>query len=154
MPKVKSDRTSKTKSEATPTVKTDILMSIKQEHMNNIVSRKKNHEFRKYLISENIERIWFYVSSPDQHLRYAAVISKGKPIGEIEDEEGLGNADFNKGLKESKFAYEIHHLYRINSPLKHTELKSDYGVSPPQRYIYMRGKLFTDVVWEEQEKLF
>lgn len=39
-------------------VKTDIVISIKTEHMENIVSRVKNHEFRKYNISTNIERMW------------------------------------------------------------------------------------------------
>ena len=41
------------------TVKTDIVISIKTQHMENIISRVKNHEFRKYNISTNIERMWY-----------------------------------------------------------------------------------------------
>jgi len=122
--------------------------------MNNIVSRKKNHEFRKYLISNTIERMWFYVSSPDQTLKYVAEISKGKARGEVTDEEGLGNTDFNQGLKESKFAYEILHLYEVKEPRSSVDLKSNYGLSPPQRYTYLPQTLFSDVLLEEQEKLF
>ena len=40
-------------------VKTDIIISIKTQHMENIISRVKNHEFRKYNISTNIERMWY-----------------------------------------------------------------------------------------------
>lgn len=40
-------------------VKTDIVISIKTQHMENIISRVKNHEFRKYNISTNIERMWY-----------------------------------------------------------------------------------------------
>ena len=41
--------------------KTDIIISIKIPHMDNIVSRVKNHEFRKYNISSNIERMWYVI---------------------------------------------------------------------------------------------
>jgi len=152
MPKAESLRPPKAK--PAPSLRSDILMSIKPEHMSNIVSRKKNHEFRKYLISEDIKRIWFYVSSPDQHLRYIAVISKGKAVGEIEDETGLGNVEFNKELKESKYGYEILHLYQILTPLSSSSLKSSHSISPPQRYPYVPKTLFDEVVWDEQAKLF
>jgi hypothetical protein len=87
----------KTKKPNPPSVKTDIVISIKKEHMENIVSRVKNHEFRKYNISSNIERMWyvdiverlvavhfgcyrFYVSAPEQTLRYIAVIRYVYPL--------------------------------------------------------------------------
>ncbi|KAF8530018.1 hypothetical protein BU17DRAFT_35973 [Hysterangium stoloniferum] len=153
MPKTPSTRPSKAKASV---VKTDIIISIKGEHMNNIVSRKKNHEFRKYLIPDTIERMWyaFYVSSPDQTLRYVAEISRGKVRGEVKDEEGLGNTDFNQGLEESKFAYEILHLYKVKEPPSSVDLKNNYSLSPPQRYTYLPQTLFNHFLWQEQEKLF
>ena len=55
-----SDTTKPKKKKPSPSsVKTDIVISIKKEHMDNIVSRVKNHEFRKYNISSNIERMWY-----------------------------------------------------------------------------------------------
>ena len=115
----------------------------------------------------------FYVSSPDQTLRYIAVIrfaityflpsvymlikesfSNGKKPGEVEDEKGLGNSDFNQGLKASKFGFEILHLYKIHAPLTGPELKQKYKLSAPQRYTYLPGALADAVVWDEQEMLF
>ena len=84
----------KLKKPTSASVKTDIVISIKVQHMDNIVSRVKNHEFRKYNIPSIVERMWyvdiyyqvlldtwcsvgcyrFYVSAPDQTLRYVAVI--------------------------------------------------------------------------------
>ncbi|KAJ7286119.1 hypothetical protein C8J57DRAFT_657926 [Mycena rebaudengoi] len=138
------------------TKKTDILISIKNPHISNIVSQVKNHEFRKYLIPGAVERMWFYVSAPDQTLRYVAVISHGKAVGEIEKEDGLGNAMFNAGLikDDATFAYEILELYQLHKPLPIADLTSSYGVSPPQRYAYVPQALFDDVTWSEQEKLF
>ena len=49
--------------------------------------------------------------------------SNGKKPGEVGDEGGLGNSDFNQGLKEAKFAFEILHLYKIRTPLPAPELK-------------------------------
>ncbi|KDR70139.1 hypothetical protein GALMADRAFT_254978 [Galerina marginata CBS 339.88] len=142
------------KSSSSGTSKADILISIKPVHMNNIVERKKNHEFRKYLISNTVERMWFYVSSPDSTLRYIATIGHGKSPGEIEDEEGLGNADFNAGLKVSKYGYEIKELYQLNEPLALTEMKERYGASCPQRFSYVSEKMIGSIVLEEQIRLF
>ncbi|KAJ7129616.1 hypothetical protein C8R44DRAFT_777236 [Mycena epipterygia] len=141
------------KKDALRTKKTDILISIKRPHIDNIVARIKNHEFRKYLIPGIVQRMWFYVSSPDQTLRYIAVVSNGKTPGEIEKENGIGNADFNKGPKDA-YAYEILHLYRLRVPLPIARLREDHGISPPQRYAYVPEALFEQVLLEEQELLF
>ncbi|KAJ7762419.1 hypothetical protein DFH07DRAFT_739468 [Mycena maculata] len=159
MPKTRPERTRPAlEGKTVVAVKKDILISIKQPHMNNIVSRAKNHEFRKYLIARTVERMWLYVSNPDQTLRYIAVISQGKVPGEIENEEGIGNADFNKaargGLGVASHAYEILHLYKLRLPLKINVLTERYGISPPQRYAYAPKQLLDDIPLEEQEMLF
>ena len=82
------------------------------------------------------------------------LFSNGKKPGEVEDEGGLGNSDFNQGRKESKFAFEILHLYRIRTPLPAPVLKEMYNVLPPQRYSYLPGALAEAVKWDEQEILF
>ncbi|KAJ7455911.1 hypothetical protein B0H11DRAFT_228944 [Mycena galericulata] len=160
MPKTRSMRTRQlplTKNK-TPDTKKDILISIKEPHMNNIVSRAKNHEFRKYLISRTVERMWLYVSSPDQTLRYIAVVSQGKVPGEITHENGLGNADFNNGtqatLGVASHAYEIMHLYKLRLPLPISVLTERYAISPPQRYVYAPKQLLDDIPLEDQETLF
>lgn len=39
---------------------TDVLLSIKPLHLANIVSRQKNHEYRKYRLRDGVTRLWFY----------------------------------------------------------------------------------------------
>ena len=82
------------------------------------------------------------------------LFSNGKKPGEVEDEDGLGNSEFNQGLKESKFGFEILHLYKIRTPLPASELKEKYKLLPPQRFSYLPGALADAVVWDEQEMLF
>jgi pyrroline-5-carboxylate reductase len=40
------------------TSKADILIAIKPDNMNYIVKQTKNHEFRRYFISNMVERMW------------------------------------------------------------------------------------------------
>ena len=42
---------------------TDVLLSIKPVHLANIVSRQKNHEYRKYRLRDEATRLWFYETS-------------------------------------------------------------------------------------------
>ncbi|KAF8887858.1 hypothetical protein CPB84DRAFT_1684550 [Gymnopilus junonius] len=137
-----SGRSRASKSSSSAISKTDILISIKPVYMNYIIQRTKNHEFRKYLISKTVERMWLYVSSPDQTLRYIATISHGKSPGEIEVEDGMGNADFNAGLKKglAAYAYEIKELYQLNEPLALAEMQKRYGMTFPQRFSYVAEK--------------
>ena len=43
---------------------------------------------------------------------------------------------FNKGLKNSKYAYEIKQLYELEKAIPLKELKEKYGFNPPQSYAY------------------
>jgi predicted transcriptional regulator len=96
------------------------------------------------------------VSSPDQTLRYIATISHGKSPGEIEVEDGMGNADFNAGLKKAvaAYAYEIKELYQLKEPLALTEMQARYGASFPQRFSYVSAKMIKEIVLEDQIRLF
>lgn len=95
------------------------------------------------------------MSSPDQTLRYIATISRGKTPGEIEVEDGMGNADFNAGLQGvAAYAYEIKELYQLNEPLALTEMQERYGATFPQRFSYMSEKMVGEIVLEDQIRLF
>lgn len=39
---------------------TDVLLSIKPLHLANIISRQKNHEYRKYRLRDGVTRLWLY----------------------------------------------------------------------------------------------
>lgn len=43
-----------------PRVLTDVLLSIKPEHLANIASQDKNHEYRKYRLKDGVSRLWLY----------------------------------------------------------------------------------------------
>ena len=94
------------------------------------------------------------MSSPDQTLRYIATISHGKSPGEIEVEDGMGNADFNAGLKKAIAAYEIKELYQLKEPLALTEMQARYGATFPQRFSYVSAKMIEEIVLEDQIRLF
>jgi hypothetical protein len=41
-------------------VTTDALLAIKPEHLANIATQAKNHEYRKYRLRDEVVRLWFY----------------------------------------------------------------------------------------------
>jgi hypothetical protein len=95
-----------------------------------------------------------YVSSPEQTLRYIATVSNGKRSGEVEG-TGASNTDFNAGRTNGMpFAYEVLELRELKHPLPLAEMKSEYGTSYPQRYMYTPQKMLEDIVVEEQTRLF
>jgi hypothetical protein len=74
--------------------------------------------------------------------------------GEIEREDGMGNADFNAGLKKAAYAYEIKELYQLKEPLALTEMQQKYGATFPQRFSYAPKNMIADIVLEDQIRLF
>jgi predicted transcriptional regulator len=163
------------RSSSTRTSKEDILISIKPVYMDYIVLRTKDHEFRKYLISHSVQRMWcasfpfrlphpaahlrwtcfrLYVSSPVQTLKYIAVIGYGKKPGEIAVEDGMGNADFNARSEDAAYAYEIKELYELREPLPLAHMQSKYGATFPQRFAYVQQAMLDDIGVQEQIRLF
>ncbi|APA15481.1 hypothetical protein sscle_15g102510 [Sclerotinia sclerotiorum 1980 UF-70] len=113
----------------------DIFISIYPTHVEDIISRKKNHEFRSYNFPSTVSRIWIYQTRPVSTLTHMAVVSAPKSPGEITNHDGLGNAEFNKGDKRSKVAYEILELYALANPMTFEELKSrQWFKAAPQKY--------------------
>ena len=49
-------------------------------------------------------------------------ISHRKKPDEVEQEDGIGNSNFNAGLKASIAAYEIKELYQLKEPLSLAEM--------------------------------
>ncbi len=116
---------------------TDIVVSIYPKFTNLIKMGEKNYEFRKYVPKRGVDRLWIYSSSPACSLEYMAEIDKIVEYPQKIAEKGIGNDDFNNGLKKSKFAYHIKHLYRLTSPLSLERLRNEFGFSAPQSYFYL-----------------
>lgn len=116
----------------------DIMVSLHPEHIAKIVDRTKNHEFRAWKIPQQVSRIWVYITRPESELRYMCLFSEPKMPGEIQDEKGIGNVEFNQGKKMAKFAYEILQVYELNNPVSLDEMKKKGWVAgAPQKYTYI-----------------
>ncbi|KAI0469044.1 hypothetical protein F4859DRAFT_147414 [Xylaria cf. heliscus] len=116
----------------------DIMVSLHPEHIARIVDRSKNHEFRAWKIPQQVSRIWVYITRPESELRYMCQFGEPKMPGEIQDEKGAGNVEFNQGKKTARFAYEILQVYELNNPVSLDEMKRKGWVAgPPQKYTYI-----------------
>ncbi|KAM3082428.1 hypothetical protein ACMFMF_002092 [Clarireedia jacksonii] len=114
----------------------DVFISIYHTHVQDIIARKKDHEFRAYEFPPTASRIWMYQTKPLGRLTHMAVISSTKRPGEITNAEGLGNSEFNDGKTRSKVAYEILELYELANPISYEELlKRQWFKAAPQRYM-------------------
>ncbi|KAK4168237.1 hypothetical protein QBC43DRAFT_296902 [Cladorrhinum sp. PSN259] len=116
--------------------KSDIIIAIHPKHVANIVSRVKNHEFRKYLLPAE--------TSPASSVKYVATISAGKRPGEIRDPNGLRNDEFDQGRLEHlvKYAYEIRRLEALTAPISLSDLKQNGWLNgPPQKYCYVKQSM-------------
>ncbi|KAI2642708.1 hypothetical protein GGS21DRAFT_189307 [Xylaria nigripes] len=132
-------------------VQTDVLISIHSVHLANIVSRQKNHEYRKYRLRDGVERLWLYETAKNggkKSITHIAVIpdSVRHTPGSVPTEPfGIGNEDFNAGLKQSKFGYPILELYELVNPVTLTEMKTKWGFgAAPMRWRYVGPDLCKD----------
>lgn len=114
----------------------DIFLSIKPKFADLIASREKTYEFRRYKPKDTIKRIWLYVTSPNSELKYIAEVGNVVEYPTQIPEEGVGNTDFNQGLKISKFAFPILHLDELVEGIPITILRSRFNFNSPQSYIY------------------
>ncbi len=117
-------------------MKKAIYVSIKPKFTKKIETGEKNHEFRKYIPKEAIDTLFVYETVPTCQLKYIIEVEKIVEYPNKINELGYGNADFNAGLKKSKYAYEIKHVDLLESPIALKELKDVYGFAPPQSYAY------------------
>jgi predicted transcriptional regulator len=125
-------------------VRTDIVIAIRPQHVANIASGIKDHEYRKYLLPHAVRRFWIYETSPTSAITYVATVSHGKQPGEIANEQGLRNKEFNEGKLThlAKYAYEILDLKKLDSPLKLQDFVAKGWLGgPPQKYCYIKDAM-------------
>ncbi|GAP92383.1 putative pua protein [Rosellinia necatrix] len=131
-------------------VPTDVLLAIKAEHLANIASRKKNHEYRKYRLPDGVERLWLYETANGRgkvSITHIAVIpgSARRVPGQVPTEPpGIGNDDFNAGLKQSRYGYPILGLYELVQPVTPVEMKSKWNMGAPMGWRYVSSELWAD----------
>ncbi|KAJ0423023.1 hypothetical protein BJY00DRAFT_279251 [Aspergillus carlsbadensis] len=112
-------------------------MSIKPTHMANIAHGAKNHEYRRYLLPSSVRRVWLYTTAPVSRIEYVARISRGKTRGQVAEDGGLGNEDFNAGRKASGYAYAILDLWRLREPVSLRDaVARGFLRGAPQKYCW------------------
>jgi hypothetical protein len=124
-------------------VKSDIIISIRQPYLDQIVEQKKTHEFRTYLLPESIKRFWIYEPSPVSAIKYIAEISKGKPPGTFIHSGSVQSESVHEGtISSNRFGYEILSLEALDEPITLSGLKSkDWLRGAPQKYCYVKAPM-------------
>lgn len=117
-------------------MKKAIYLSIKPKFTKKIETGEKDYEFRKYIPKKEIDTLFVYETVPTCQLKYIIELGNIVEYPNKINELGYGNADFNAGLKQSKYAYEIKHVDLLENPICLKDLKDIYGFAPPQSYAY------------------
>lgn len=120
-----------------------VFMSIKEIHINRILKRVKNHEFRTKKPKKDFEYIIVYVPTPLKELKYVLKVKPPVVSPNKIDIDGLGNREFNNTIIE-KYAYPIEGMYEINRTVKLDELKQKYNFTAPQSFAY--GEKYPDLL--------
>lgn len=118
-------------------MKSEIFISLKPEFANLIEQKQKNYEFRKYVTKKQVDKFWIYVTQPVGLLKYVAEVGEYIEYPEKISKDGIGNYEFNEGMKKSKYAYPILHLYKLTPQIAIKELKQKFGFTAPQSYVYI-----------------
>ena len=113
-----------------------IFISIKPNFTKIIETGEKNYEFRKYVPKRDINKLYVYESFPTCCLKYILFIDRIIEYPTIIEESGIGNDEFNEGLKKSKYAYHIKKVYKLINPIALVDLKRNYNFTAPQSYAY------------------
>ena len=79
--------------------------------------------------------------------------SETKKPGDIEDESGDGNKDFNAG-RQKKYGYEILELYALPTPIKYFQFRTECRGRPPTSWQFAKTPLVTKVLMEDMERIF
>lgn len=120
-----------------------VFMSIKEIHINRILKRVKNHEFRTKKPKKDFEYIIVYVPTPLKELKYVLKVKPPVVSPNKIDIDGLGNREFNDTIIE-KYAYPIEGMYEINRTVKLDELRQKYNFTAPQSFAY--GEKYSDLL--------
>jgi predicted transcriptional regulator len=119
----------------------EIVISIKNQYVELISNKTKNHEFRNYIPKKGVDRLWIYTSSPVKKIEYVADIDYIAKQPETIDEYGIGNREFNNLSSNYCYAYHIKSLYKLQNPIDIETLKKDFNFSPPQSYFYLENNM-------------
>lgn len=112
-----------------------VFMSIKEIHINRILNKIKNHEFRTKKPKKDFDYIIVYVLTPIKELKYILKVKQPVASPNKISINGYGNKEFNN-VSTEKYAYPIESVYEINKPIKLDILKQEFNFTAPQSFAY------------------
>ncbi|KAK1755648.1 hypothetical protein QBC47DRAFT_380845 [Echria macrotheca] len=137
------------------TERTDIVVSIEPEIVEEIAAGKRDHEFRPYKFPSQILRCWIYTALPVGEVKYMATLGQPKEPGTIDDLGGIGNADFNRGQTQHKFAYRLKQVYELNNPIPLSLMKKNgLGDGPPPKWTFVPPAIVGQLLGNLRRALF
>src|ERR1700677_2944070 len=130
----------------------DVVLYIKPEFILVILNKTKNHEFHKYRLDDLVKRLWLFKNG----IGITTVLSVGTAleVGKVKEDGGLGNKEFNEGLKESKFAYLIYGAYKIRDTITNKIAKEVFNHTLPTSHFDAPGWLTSNYLLTAMKKIF
>ncbi|GAB1212143.1 hypothetical protein ATERTT37_001273 [Aspergillus terreus] len=98
---------------------------------------------------EGLRRLWKevqgWLEDPRKHIAVIPASIRHTPGSVPAKPFGIGNAEFNAGLKESKYGYPVLELYELVHPVTLAEMKTRWGMgSAPMGWRYVGRDLWED----------
>lgn len=114
----------------------DLLLSIHQEHIDNIASGRKNYEFRNYKPKKAFGKVWVYTTTPTGAITHVMRVDRIIRYPKKISSEGIGNKVFNQGNK-TTFAYHIDTFTELKDQIS-LETMRGFDIYPPQQLRYIK----------------
>ncbi|KAK4101580.1 hypothetical protein N658DRAFT_496007 [Parathielavia hyrcaniae] len=120
------------------TDRSDIVISVDSDIVDDIVKGFRDHEFRDYRFPMQVCRCWIFAGDPANEVKHMATLGPARQPGQIDSDSGLGNAEFNAGASGHKFAHKLLQVYQLNNPIPLEDMVDNgLGDRPPPKYRYI-----------------
>lgn len=87
-----------------------------------------------------------------RHIAVIPLTTRHEPGSVPTEPFGIGNEEFNAGLKQSKFGYPVLELHELIRPVTLTEMKNRWGMGPPMGWRYVARNMLEDRWGESQDR--
>ncbi|KAL2115996.1 hypothetical protein VTJ04DRAFT_10251 [Mycothermus thermophilus] len=137
------------------TDRSDILVAMQPDIVAEIVDGVRIYDFRNYRFPPQVSRCWIYETDPVNEIRYMATLGPAQEPGQIADNTGKGNVEFNAGTSGFQFAHELKQVYVLNNPVPREDMPDNgLGDGPPPRYRYVPPAIVGQLLGNLNRALF
>jgi len=138
------------------TANSDVFVSMPPQTLTSILSRTRTHETRNWALPPGVVRLWIYETKPVCALKYMCSIGPALRPGQITDETGLGNREFNKKSERGNWrAYEIMAIYELLDPMELAVLlQREWFKQPPRTFSRVGPAVADELVGNLKPPLF